>query len=88
MAIGMVYAARLSQMLDYCADEVEVRLAFLLQELNLPVEMPAFSKAGLQKIIQKDKKAAGKKIRYVALKKIGKTFLTELTPQEITQAIL
>lgn len=88
VAIGMVYAAHLSQILGHCADEVEVRLAFILQKLGLPVEMPKFSSIGLARIIQADKKAVGKKIRYVALKKIGEAFLTELTPQEITQAIL
>lgn len=82
---GMVVAANLSAKRGYCGKKDVTRVMALLKSLGLPVALPRFSKKAYQKVMAVDKKAAGKKINYIGIKKIGKAVILPLTPGEITR---
>ena len=72
VSIGMVTAARLSEIRGLCQAGTAQRLATLLRILGLPVEQPADIKIkGLIQALALDKKAVASGLRLVLLKAIG-----------------
>ncbi len=85
VSIGMVFAAHLSFKNGWCQSEDGVRITSLLKKAGLPVKWPVFKSKVYEKVLLSDKKASDDTISYVAIKKIGKTFLTPLKAGEVTQ---
>ena len=87
VAMGLGYSALFSLKKGWLTKEEHKRILGLLKKLNLPTQWPKLNRKKYQHVLSLDKKAVGKKINYVALKKIGKAFLIPLTVEEITKFI-
>lgn len=86
VAIGMVAAARLSRRLGYLSAADEQRIGRLLERLGLPTAMPAdLDREAVALAVEADKKAAGKKIKFVCLEAIGRTRFERLAATEIAE---
>lgn len=84
VAIGMSFAARLSQERELCSAETRERVDRLLKKAGLPVEIPKTLKGGhLLLGIETDKKIAGGKVKFVCIEEIGKTRFEYLRAKEI-----
>lgn len=90
VAVGMHFAAKLSQEMGYLKNTVVDEIIEVQHRLGLPLwihEFPRLRKATAQKLIalmRRDKKNISEKIRFVLLKGIGKSLL----PENIDDAIL
>ncbi len=89
VAMGMVAAARLSNLKGLLDSNSVERLRALLDALELPTAIP--DNMDHQKIIdliRHDKKARAGKVHFVLLKALGETIITpEVTDQEVLEAI-
>jgi 3-dehydroquinate synthase len=86
VAIGMVAAARISQRLGACGDDVAARIETLLRRLGLPTEVPGTLERGaLALAMRTDKKSRGGRIRFVAVEEIGRIRFVELAAAEIAE---
>ena len=83
VAMGMVYAAQRSEDLGHAPTGTRRRLERLILRAGLPVELPDFPRNAYLKAIAVDKKKAGRHIRFVVLRGIGKSGTVSLTPAEI-----
>jgi 3-dehydroquinate synthase len=72
VAIGMVYEARLGEMLGITAKGTAERIVRLLEQFRLPVERPDGASADqLIEVMRGDKKVRGGEIRFALPKEIG-----------------
>jgi len=79
IAIGMVFAARLSAELGIAAPEIAERLERLLVRAGLPVTVPGdIDPARLLEALERDKKVQGGKIRFVCVEGLGRTRFVSL----------
>ena len=87
VAMGMAFAARLSQQRGLCGAEASDRLLALLERIGLPVEAPDWKaqRAAYLRAVAVDKKVRGDKVRFVVLREIGRAELLPLTPREILE---
>jgi 3-dehydroquinate synthase len=77
VSIGMVLAAKLSNVLcDFSFDDVN-KLRSLLMKLSLPVDC-VYSMKDVISAMKKDKKREGDKIHLVLIDKIGNAFTKEI----------
>jgi 3-dehydroquinate synthase len=85
VAIGMVFAAHVSQKRGLCAATVSDRVYRLVKKAGLPVELPKDLKKNEHLLLgmATDKKAAGGKIKFVCIEELGKTRFDYLTVEEI-----
>ncbi len=84
VAVGMVYAARLSARAAGFPGEDAERLAALLRGAGLPVAAPGLRWAALRAAMASDKKAAGRVPRFVLVEALGRT----RTGVELPEALL
>ncbi len=88
VAIGMVCAARMSQLLGWLARSDVERIEGLLRRIGLPTAVPSdLSADQLALAVEADKKARGGKIKFVCLEAIGKTRFQALSAAEIARAV-
>ncbi len=71
VAIGMVYAAKLSRQLGHCSDDVVSKIAAQVERFGLPSGLPEFPAADYIETLYRDKKAHDKNIRFILVKDIG-----------------
>ncbi len=71
VAIGMVYAARLSRQLGHCSDDVVSKIAAQVERFGLPSALPEFPAADYIETLYRDKKVHDKNIRFILVKDIG-----------------
>lgn len=71
VAIGMVYAAKLSCQLGQCSEEVVQKIEALVEQFDLPSRLPEFSASEYIETMYRDKKAHDKNIRFILVKDIG-----------------
>ena len=71
VAIGMVYAARLSCQLGKCSDDVVKKIESLAEKFGLPTRLPEFSADQYIDSMYRDKKAHDRNIRFILVNKIG-----------------
>jgi len=84
VAMGMVAAARVSEAIGVAETGTEARIAAVLDSVGLASAMPAELRTPrLAAAMQRDKKAAGGRIRFVAVERIGRTKMVELTGSDI-----
>lgn len=88
VAMGMAFAARLSNARGLCRPQVAQRVIRLLQRAGLPVDIPQelFGQP-LAVAMETDKKAAGGKIKFVCLEEIGRARFELLTAEEIVAGV-
>lgn len=85
IAMGMVFAARLSQTTYGLSEDDCARLVQLLKAAELPNKVPQFPAHAILQALQQDKKRVSKDILFVYLKKIGEARLKATPLQEIVQ---
>lgn len=89
VAIGMAFAARLSQELGHCDQETVGRITRLLKRAGLPVDIPReVLGKHLALTIEADKKVSGGKIKFVCIREIGRTVFDQLGAAEIAQCAM
>jgi 3-dehydroquinate synthase len=71
VAIGMVYAAKLSEITGRCSQDVTCRITDLVENFGLPTKLPSLSADDMIQAMFLDKKTAHKKIRFILVKGIG-----------------
>jgi len=86
VAIGAVYAARVSEALDLSAPGTEERLKALLERAGLPTQLPRHPRKAYLEALRVDKKRKSAHIAYVVLCGIGQADTVDLTPAEILAA--
>jgi 3-dehydroquinate synthase len=86
VAMGMAFAARRSEELGLAVPGSAVRLVALLARAGLPTELPAFSRRAYLDALSSDKKKRDERIRFVALRNIGRAETVPLRPEEIFPA--
>ncbi len=85
VAIGMAFAAQLSERRGLAAAGTAERLVGLLTRAGLPTVRPdpEVQRSAYLRAISVDKKLAGGRIGFVALREIGRAERIELSPEEI-----
>ncbi|MDJ0853536.1 MAG: 3-dehydroquinate synthase [Myxococcota bacterium] len=86
VAMGMVYAARRSEQLDLAPEGTATRLEALLRRFGLPTELPRRPRNAYLEALRVDKKSLDSRIRYIALRRIGKAEPVSLTAAQILPA--
>ena len=85
VSIGMVHAAELSHSMGKCSKDIPVRLAALLKNLGLPVDMPNLDTASVVGSLYHDKKTMDRKIKFILVNQIGSI---EIADQVLEEEIL
>lgn len=83
VAIGMAFAAQRSERLGLCPAGTSSRLVALLTRAGLPTELPDFPRRAYLQALRVDKKKREARIRFVALRGIGRVEIVPLLPGEI-----
>jgi 3-dehydroquinate synthase len=87
VSAGMVAAARLSTKRGILTDKDRTRIERLLQNLNLPIEIPA-DRERLLEAINRDKKREGDSLHFVLLKRIGEAVIEEISIKELEDSLI
>ena len=88
IAIGMVYAAKLSCQLGQCSKETVQRIESLVEQYGLPVSLPEFSVDDYIQTMYRDKKAHDKNIRFILVKDIGRVEIVDRVSESDIQKVL
>lgn len=83
VAMGMAFAVRRSEELGLAEAGTADRLRQLLERAGLPTEAPPFPRRAYLAALAADKKRTDERIRFVALRAIGRAETVPLTVQEI-----
>ena len=84
VAIGMAFAAHLSEKRGLCSAEISERVCRLIKKAGLPVDIPkALKGEHLLLGIETDKKVAHGQVKFVCIEDIGKTRFEHLPAKEI-----
>jgi len=87
VSIGLVFAAELSNIKEHLNPNVVAMHREIVSGLGLPISYPRQAWSELLPLLALDKKARGKKLRFVGLSEIGKTIRIEnATENELTAA--
>ena len=88
IAIGMVYAAKLSRQLGKCTDDVVKRIEALVEKFSLPTRLPEFSPSEYIDTLYRDKKAHNKNIRFVLVRGIGTVEIVDRVSETDIEKVL
>jgi len=88
IAIGMVYAARLSRETGRCSDTVCRRLASLVEKFGLPSRLPDLPAERLIESMRLDKKSHDERIRFVLAKEIGAVEIVDEVAESVLKKVL
>ncbi|MFC1568017.1 3-dehydroquinate synthase [Pseudomonadota bacterium] len=88
VALGTLMAARLSHMLGYTPDNLELRIQSLYEATGLPTTIPSFTADQWLDSMGHDKKNVGSRIRYILLRDIGDSFIAEDVTHENIRALI
>ncbi len=83
VAIGMVFAARRSEALGLAPKGTAERLEALVDRAGLPTRLPDLPRRAYLSALRVDKKRRESRIRFVALREIGRGETLPLTPAEV-----
>ena len=84
VAIGMAFAARLSQRLGACSTEDADRVVALLERAGLPVRIPAtLATDALAEAVTGDKKVSEGRVKFVLMTAIGATRFERLSASDL-----
>jgi 3-dehydroquinate synthase len=87
VAMGMSFAARRSEELGLAQPGSAVRLVALLARAGLPTDLPSFPRRAYLAAISADKKRQDDRIRFVALRTIGRAEAVSMLPSELLPPI-
>ena len=88
VAIGMVYAAKLSQKLGKCQEGIPRRLDRLVRKFGLPADLPDLHSKSIIESLYHDKKTMNHKIKFILVKEIGIVEIVDDIPEEKIISIL
>ena len=88
VAIGMVYAAKLSQKLGKCQEGIPRRLDRLVRKFGLPADLPDLQAKAIIESLYHDKKTMNHKIKFILVKEIGIVEIVDDIPEEKIISIL
>jgi 3-dehydroquinate synthase len=89
VAVGMIAAARISNRMGKLDKSDVTRLTDVIRKAGLPTEMPDIKMEDIIQAMQHDKKVQQDRIRFVLLKSIGDTFITdEVSLKLVEEALL
>ncbi len=77
IAMGMVFAAKLSCFLGQCDEPVVRRIEALVEQYGLPVKVPQFDAEAYIDAMRRDKKAHDSHIRFILVKAIGEVEIVD-----------
>jgi len=83
VAMGMAFAARRSEALGLAPEGTADRLVALLERLGLPTALPRHPRRAYLAALSVDKKKRDSRIRFIALREIGRAEAVPLLPREI-----
>jgi 3-dehydroquinate synthase len=85
VAIGMVFAARVSEKAGMVGPEVAERLARLLSRIGLPTEAPDWreQRQAYLRAISVDKKVRDGSVGFVVLRELGRAEQVQLSPEDV-----
>jgi len=72
VAIGMIFAARLSHKIGLCGENVVTRISNLVKKAALPAEPPVLKTDALLRAMKVDKKTIGEELTFILPEEIGK----------------
>jgi 3-dehydroquinate synthase len=81
VAIGMIYAAKLSQQSETCQEEVPKRICELVKKCGLPNQWPDLDSQEVIESLYHDKKTMNNKIKFILVKEIGSVEIVEDMPE-------
>ena len=88
VAIGMVLATKLSELMGMVSGDDTSRIIKLLEAGSLPVSLPDLDSDQIINVMLKDKKVKDRKIQLVLLKKMGEAYLTSDYPEKKLNQLL
>lgn len=88
VAVGLVAAARLSQVHGLCSAKLPFEVEQLLKAVGLPVRFKGYSSADLRDAMNTDKKRAANKVRFVLLRGAGDPLLCDDIPDNKVMSVL
>ena len=88
IAIGMVYAAKLSCQLAKCSEAVVQKIEALVNQFGLPSNLPQFSTNEYIETMYRDKKVHDKNIRFILVKDIGTVEIVDRVAEADIQKVL
>jgi shikimate kinase/3-dehydroquinate synthase len=88
VGIGLVAAARLSARMGICDGSLPARVEKVLARSSLPVRYQNFSPVQVWEAMATDKKRQGKRRRFILIRGIGNTFVTDQVRQEDALSVL
>lgn len=92
VAIGMVYAARLSHKMGMCDSSIPMRLENIISSFGLPSSLSALSKrpsaSQILNTIQIDKKAEGGRVKFILPLRIGEVVVTKEWDEKVLEEVL
>jgi 3-dehydroquinate synthase len=88
VAIGMVYAAKLSHLMGRCIEEVTHRITGLIENFGLPTKLPPLKAEDMIQSMYLDKKTAHKKIRFILVKDIGTIEIVDSVAESLIKEAL
>jgi 3-dehydroquinate synthase len=89
VAIGMIYAAKLSHVTGQCSHEVVGRIQSLIKKFGFVTQLPDFSPKKYIESMYLDKKAMDKKIRFIMVKEIGSVNIIDaVSEQSLTETLV
>ena len=88
IAIGMLAAARISNRMGILDEGALVRLKNIIEQANLPAELPGLKVAEIIQAIKHDKKVLRDKVRFVLLRSIGEAFITDEVSPSLVEEVL
>ena len=88
VAIGMLCASRLAESLGLIDASLTARQENLLARFSLPTQVPAVDVEKVLEAMQRDKKAAHGRLRFVLPTDLGRVELREVIDSELVRAAL
>jgi 3-dehydroquinate synthase len=88
VAIGMVYAAKLSCQLGMCSNEVVRKIEALVERFGLPSRLPEFPVEEYIESMYRDKKAHDKNIRFILVKDLGTVEIVDRVSEDDLKKVL
>ena len=88
VAIGMLAAARISNMMGILDENETRRLRGVINDAGLPTEIPNLKMEDIIQAMKHDKKVFQDKVRFVLLKSIGSAFITDEVGPDLVEQVL
>jgi 3-dehydroquinate synthase len=88
VAIGMMAAARISSRMGMLEESDTARLEDVIRKAGLPVTMPDLDIEEVMQAMKHDKKVSQDRVRFVLLKSIGHTFISDEVDPALVKEVL